>query len=527
MAKINPIIQMPDGMLNQGEVCLPLNPETNEGYLINEGYFVTNNGRYFSVLKGRFEEKSLMTNTSGYLELSVMTDHGQKHLLAHRGVLSTFDPRENMHELHVDHKQGDHFDNRVSELQWVSPAENNRLAAERGTVTPRSRIITDDIINKIMYWAAKGRTDKEISQMIKEIDITADTVRMVRSGHCGYDVDLKRFGHEPILKKQHKFLSQEDYATIRALYESGKSMEFIADEFGIARHTVDSLIRKWYGSTKERKQSDTLKKKPIIEIERRKKDPLKILPDEFKDLDLYPINVHTNQNRTLNPWYMITKDGRIFSMAKRNEWAELTPRVNEKGYSVIGLMDTEGKVASYQVHRLVMSTFCPRPDMYELEVDHIHGNKLDNRLSELRWVTHKENMQNAAKEGLTKHKESQRTVSDEDIKTINYMAWTGHSDREIYDHFDAKYTMSLIADVRAGIGIYEQILKDNDLVPFKRRTKNYTQEERDEIYEYVESRKEYVGAMRAYQEASNIFYASADAIRALYSIERKKHSNME
>ena len=516
---------MPEGMLKPGEVCMPLNQETNEGYLINEGYFVTNDGRYFSTLRGQFEEKTLQMNSSGYLELQVMTDHGQKHLLAHRGVLSTFCPRPDMHDLYVDHIHSDHLDNRVSELQWVTLVENNRLAAERGTIPARSRIITDEIIHKIMYWAKQGRTDKEISQMIKEIDITAETVRMVRTGNCGYGEDLKRLGYEPILKRQHTYLSQEDYAKIKALYQAGKSMEFIADELGVTRHTIDSLIRKWYGYAKERKQYDTLKKMPIIEIERRKKNPVKILPDRYKELDLYPVNIHTNPSRTLNPWYMITTDGRVFSMAKRSEWCELTSRVNEKGYSVIGLITTDGKVTSFQVHRLVMSTFCPRPDMYDLEVDHIHGNKLDNRLSELRWVTHKENMMNAVKEGLTKHKTSQRTISDEDIKTINYMAWTGHSDQEIYDHFDGKYTLSLIADVRAGIGIYEQILKDLDLVPFKRRSKTYSQEERDEIYEYVESRKEHVGMMNAYKEASGVFYISADAIRALYSIERKKHSN--
>ena len=78
MAKKNPIIQMPEGMLQPGEVCEPLNQETNEGYLINEGYFVTDTGRYFSTLRGRFEEKTLVMNPSGYLELAVMTDHGQK-----------------------------------------------------------------------------------------------------------------------------------------------------------------------------------------------------------------------------------------------------------------------------------------------------------------------------------------------------------------------------------------------------------------------------------------------------------------
>ena len=65
---------------------------------------------------------------------------------------------------------------------------------------------------------------------------------------------------------------------------------------------------------------------------------------------------------------------------------------NSKGYYTVGL--TKNNIRKNKmVHRLVAKAFILNPDNKK-EVDHININRTDNRVENLKWVTHKENCNN-------------------------------------------------------------------------------------------------------------------------------------
>ena len=74
-------------------------------------------------------------------------------------------------------------------------------------------------------------------------------------------------------------------------------------------------------------------------------------------------------------------------------------RLRRGGYWGFGLKH-RGKENSYYVHRLVAMAFLGGPSGDKIEVNHIDGDKLNSRVDNLEWGTHKHNIQHAIRPGL-------------------------------------------------------------------------------------------------------------------------------
>lgn len=68
----------------------------------------------------------------------------------------------------------------------------------------------------------------------------------------------------------------------------------------------------------------------------------------------------------------------------------LTCAKDKYGYLYVSFPEN-GKVKKVRIHRLVATTFIPNPEN-KATVDHINGNKEDNRVSNLQWLSYKENL---------------------------------------------------------------------------------------------------------------------------------------
>lgn len=92
--------------------------------------------------------------------------------------------------------------------------------------------------------------------------------------------------------------------------------------------------------------------------------------------------------------YSISNEGKVFN---DKTGRELKGTVSgNKEYREIQLY-INGKPKTFKLHRLVALTFCENPNGYKI-VDHIDRNKMNNKASNLRWVTVSDNNNNR-KEG--------------------------------------------------------------------------------------------------------------------------------
>lgn len=85
--------------------------------------------------------------------------------------------------------------------------------------------------------------------------------------------------------------------------------------------------------------------------------------------------------------YRITSWGRVFNATSQRF---LYPYITKKGYLRVDLYGPDGKRKHFKVHRLVANAFIPNPDG-KPQVNHKDGNKQNNSITNLEWVTDEEN----------------------------------------------------------------------------------------------------------------------------------------
>ena len=94
--------------------------------------------------------------------------------------------------------------------------------------------------------------------------------------------------------------------------------------------------------------------------------------------------------------YSITRQGEVINLANNTA---LTPIKNPNGYLKVGLADGKGGHTQLSIHVLVAKHFLPNPYDHK-QVNHIDGNKENNHVSNLEWVSASQNIQHALETGL-------------------------------------------------------------------------------------------------------------------------------
>jgi len=122
--------------------------------------------------------------------------------------------------------------------------------------------------------------------------------------------------------------------------------------------------------------------------------------------------------------YYVSNYGRVCNKNKIIIKPSLTP----DGYYGIKMVNDKGKRETKRLNRIIALRLIPNPDNKN-EVNHINGNKLDNSVNNLEWVTTKENNLHAVKNKLN----TKKLIPKEIRERVCFLLSKNHSTKEILD----------------------------------------------------------------------------------------------
>jgi hypothetical protein len=148
-------------------------------------------GGYGQVIRKPGKELAKIKASNGYPKAHLWHNQKAKLLSIHRLVAETFIPNpDNLP--HVNHKDGNKENNHVENLEWCTPAENNRHAIDNNLIKNAKgrdmsaafkRIVMKDLLGSTI------KTFESLKHASKETGIAASNISMCAKGR------LKRAGN--------------------------------------------------------------------------------------------------------------------------------------------------------------------------------------------------------------------------------------------------------------------------------------------------------------------------------------------
>ena len=130
--------------------------------------------------------------------------------------------------------------------------------------------------------------------------------------------------------------------------------------------------------------------------------------------------------------YYVRDNGTIYSGKVHRV---LCTQLDKDGYEKVAMISEDGKRHRYSVHRLILENFNPVEGMENLQVNHIDGNKRNNKLENLEWVTCKENIAHAIKTNLRAEVNGAAKLTVEQVKEIFIRSHKGETNISLGEEF--------------------------------------------------------------------------------------------
>ncbi len=207
----------------------------------NGDYQISTFARIKSLKNGRV--KILKPWFSGeYMQIELCQDGVQKTFQVHRLVAETFIPNsDNLPE--VNHRDGRKYNNHVSNLEWVTHAQNMRHAVDTGLQiglsgedNPRAKLIGEQIV--YIRENPDGLTGKELAEMFGVSEIAVSDIQTGKT--------YKNVGGK-IRETKRKRTPDEIRAKIRAEYRKGVpgcGLQALAKKYKLNPTTIRDIVNK-------------------------------------------------------------------------------------------------------------------------------------------------------------------------------------------------------------------------------------------------------------------------------------------
>nr|QBK85481.1 MAG: HNH endonuclease [Marseillevirus LCMAC101] len=341
-----------------------------------ENYYATRNGKIYSMFTKKYLKKASLGKYDG---VQLYKEGKGKTLTVHRLVASAYLPNPN--DLpEVNHKDGNKRNNRVDNLEWRTRKGNASHARETGIMKFHKKAVyqMDDDGNIITKFDSikeaslqTGISNRSIGSVCKGQWHKAGGFRWKSVSDSNWQPQNNRRS-----KRVEQLTTNDEF--IQLFQDANEAAKEVKCSSSSIRAACIGSIKVLKGYHWRYRQWED---KPV--------DPLYLESREWKEIPELP-------------GYRLAPDGRVYS----DKIKDIRKENTSGSYHQMQFCH-KGKTKTIAVHRLVAKLYGELPENGEkTQVNHKDGNKANNGIDNVEWLTPSENMQHAMDTGLNKCKKA-------------------------------------------------------------------------------------------------------------------------